>query len=255
MAVSQNGYGANDWSVITTYVVSDGGRKMALRKGSTGELLAHMVRWFDANIRDIDPGIMDDWSYAERPVRGSTTDLSNHASGTAADVDATRWPLGVQPEAYLTPAEIARIRQQLKVYEGCIRWGGDYTGRKDPMHFEINRDQATCDRVWAKLNANQEAPEMNADEWNKLVGQRIDGNLIPAAQRIEAGVGALIGINGPRHLELMARIGALTEIVKQLAPGKGSPIDMAAVEAVVQKGVAEAIQRIETTVTVKANEA
>jgi hypothetical protein len=155
MAVSQNGYPANDRSQCTTYIVSNGGkpggRTMTLRKGSPGELLAHFLRWFDATIRDIDPGIMDDWSYAERPIRGSTTTLSNHASGTAADVDATKWPLGVEPTSYLTPAEIARVRLRLQVYEGCIRWGGDYTGRKDPMHFEINRDQATCDRVWAEL--------------------------------------------------------------------------------------------------------
>ena len=148
---SQNGYSANDRTQCTTYTVSNSGRRMLLRKGSPGELLAHMVRWFDKNIRDIDPGIMDDWSYAERPVRGSTDVLSNHASGTAADVDATKWPLGVEPTAYLTAVEIAKIRAHLKLYEGCIRWGGDYISRKDPMHFEINRNQTACDLVWSKI--------------------------------------------------------------------------------------------------------
>ena len=166
MAVSQNGYTANDRTVITSYTVSDSGRKMSLRKGSPGELLAHFIRWFDASVRDIDPGIMDDWSYAERPIRGGTQ-LSNHASGTAADVDATKWPLGVQPEAYLTAAEIAKVRQQLRLYEGCIRWGGDYAGRKDPMHFEIDRDQASCDRVWAKLQSQPEDDDMYTDDDRK----------------------------------------------------------------------------------------
>jgi hypothetical protein len=151
MAFSQNRYSANDRSMITKYTIGQT-KSVNLRKGSTGALLAHMANWFDANIRDIDPGQLDEWGYAERPIRGGT-DLSNHASGTAVDVDATKWPLGVEPSAYLTAAEIARIREHLKVYEGCIRWGGDYTGRKDPMHFEINRDQATCDRVWAKIQS------------------------------------------------------------------------------------------------------
>lgn len=157
MAVSQNGYSANDRSMITKYVVTKGGRTMNLRKGSPGLLIAHVVTWFDENIRDIDPGIMDDWSYAERAIRGSRT-TSNHASGTAADVDATRWPLGRNPEVYLSAAEIAKLRAHLRTYEGCVRWGGDYTGRKDPMHFEINKGLAECDRVWTKISSGLAIP-------------------------------------------------------------------------------------------------
>lgn len=160
-AFSQNGYPANDRSFITTYEVTKTGRRLALRSGPAGQLLAHWVRWFDENIRDIDPGILDDWGYAERAIRGGV-ELSNHASGTAADVDATRWPLGVQPEAYLTAAEIAKVRARLKAYEGCIRWGGDYTGRKDPMHFEIDRPEADCARVLKKLLAQPTAADIPA---------------------------------------------------------------------------------------------
>ena len=161
MAVSQNGYPANDRRLVTGYQIG-GKAKVMLRRGSTGTLLKHFADWFDASIRDIDPGIPDDWGYAERPIRGGV-ELSNHASGTALDVDATKWPLGVQPEAYLIPAEIKAVRRQLTVYEGCIRWGGDYIGRKDPMHFEIDRDEATCDRVLAKLTAGPPAVEEEDD--------------------------------------------------------------------------------------------
>jgi hypothetical protein len=169
MAFSQNRYSANDRSVIVKYAIGQT-KSVNLRKGSTGALLAHMANWFDANIRDIDPGQLDEWGYAERLIRGGV-ETSNHASGTAVDVDATKWPLGSEPSKYLTAAEIARIREHLKVYEGCIRWGGDYTGRKDPMHFEINRDQATCDRVWAKLQSQgDDMPISNEDAdllWRK----------------------------------------------------------------------------------------
>ena len=84
------------------------------------------MRWFHATIRPINTGVFDDWSYAERTVRGESDVISNHASGTAGDVDATRWPLGSKATAYLTPAEIARVHAQLVTYEGCIRWGADY---------------------------------------------------------------------------------------------------------------------------------
>jgi hypothetical protein len=163
MAVySQNGYSANDRSVITTYTVTKTGRRMALRVGAPGEMLADFIQWFDENIRDLDPGILDEWGYAERPIRGGS-ELSNHASGTAGDVDATKWPLGVQASSYLTPAEIDRVHAKLAEYQGCIRWGGDYSGRRDPMHFEIDRDGPTVARVWAAIKAARAAGGKPAD--------------------------------------------------------------------------------------------
>lgn len=50
-----------------------------------------------------------------------------------------------------TSRQISAIHTRLKRYSGVIRWGGDYTGRKDPMHFEINRSVATTHRVKVKL--------------------------------------------------------------------------------------------------------
>lgn len=197
MPASQNGYSANDRSVLQTYNV--GKTKFLLRKGAPGWLLWHFLTWFDENIRDINPGILDDWSYAERPIRGATA-LSNHASGTAADVDATKWPLGVAPEVYLTAAEIARVRAQLKLYEGAIRWGGDYTGRKDPMHFEINRDAAFCVRIQAKLQkiqpTVQEDDMYDATARKELIG-RLD-EVVGMLRGIHPAVAALhIGVLDP----------------------------------------------------------
>jgi hypothetical protein len=114
----------------------------------------HLANWFDANIQDIDAGQLDDWGYAERPIRGGT-ELSNHASGTAIDINATKWPLGADPRINLSQAKIEAIRQHLRIYEGCIRWGGDYRGRKDPMHFEIVLNEDACDRIARKLSTRR----------------------------------------------------------------------------------------------------
>lgn len=167
MPVSQNGWSANDRSVIETYIVGRGMR-VALRSGDAGYLLKHFTDWFDANIKDVDEnynnGELDDWGYAERPIRGGLA-LSNHASGTAIDINATEWPLGSEASVYLTQAEIDKVHKQLLVYEGCIRWGQDYVGRKDPMHFEINTGAAEVARVAAKLRQQlPPAPEGGDDE-------------------------------------------------------------------------------------------
>ncbi|SDN95676.1 peptidoglycan-binding protein [Geodermatophilus sp. DSM 45219] len=151
MVASQNGYSANDRTIVQSYAIGSSGRtRVTLRKGSTGAMLQHFANWFDAEVQDIDAGRLDDWGYAERNVRDSS-DVSNHASGTAVDLNATRWPLGSRASINLSAAQVAAVQTQLQLYEGCIRWGENYSGRTDPMHFEINRDQGTVDRVWAEI--------------------------------------------------------------------------------------------------------
>ena len=75
------------------------------------------------------------WGHNYREISGSTT-LSNHASGTAIDVNAPDHPLGAS--GTFTSAQVSAIRTILTRCNGVVRWGGDYSGRKDEMHFEIN---------------------------------------------------------------------------------------------------------------------
>lgn len=148
MAVSQNGYVANDISRTQSYTITGTARAVRLRKGSPGAILVHFAAWFDKNVEDIEAGQLDDWGYAERPIRGGV-ELSNHASGTAIDLNSTKHPLGARDT--FTKAQAAKIRAKLKDYNGCIRWGGDYTNRADEMHFEIVRDVAACDAALKKV--------------------------------------------------------------------------------------------------------
>jgi hypothetical protein len=85
-------------------------------------LLRHVISW--------------DGSYVPRFIRGSKTQLSNHAFGTAFDINCNFNRLGTIP---------ARMRQK-----GCVRelvelanqngffWGGHFGGKRiDGMHFEV----------------------------------------------------------------------------------------------------------------------
>jgi len=162
MATSQNGWPAlsGGSSLLHRWDVPahTGSREFTLRNGSAGFLLCHFLLWYAERIEPLAGGVFDDWGYAFREVRGSATDLSNHASGTAADANATRHPLGVVgtflfrvkfKTKRITAA--ARIRIRLRLYRGAIRWGGDYNGRKDEMHFEINAGLSKCERVAKRL--------------------------------------------------------------------------------------------------------
>src|SRR5690348_7245452 len=166
MVSSQNGWSANQRSQTQAYTVGNG-RKIQLRKGDAGFVLKHFADWFDQKIEDIDQGA-DDWGYAERNVRGSATEVSNHASGTAMDLNATKHPLGKR--GTFSKAKTSAIRQRLKLYDGVIRWGGDYRNRADEMHFELNADSAAVSAVAAKLRAAQSSTVSNL---KKLVTPRM----------------------------------------------------------------------------------
>lgn len=152
MATCQNGLPVLTSAQCVVYTIGDSTR-VRLAPGSIGSILAHFGTWFDKNVRDIDAGILDDWGWADRKVRGSETDVSNHAGGYALDINATKWALGAKASIYLTPDEIARVHAQLAVYGGKLRWGADYVGRTDPMHVEWIGTQAEADALWAALTA------------------------------------------------------------------------------------------------------
>lgn len=85
------------------------------------DLLGCMITW--------------DGSYVPRFIRGSTSTLSNHAFGTAFDVNAAWNPLGTQPALMGKQGcvrELVEIANQHGFY-----WGGHFQSRPDGMHFEV----------------------------------------------------------------------------------------------------------------------
>ncbi len=135
MQKSQNGWPAspNEKAIgIKVFKIKNANRKMRLQKDA-GVILTAFAAEFHAQVEPIDEGVFDDWAYAYIEDRSSDSDLSNHASGTAIDLNATKHPLG-KKNTFTKP-------QQAKILELCekygIRWGGTYKSRPDDMHFEI----------------------------------------------------------------------------------------------------------------------
>ncbi len=148
MAVSQNGWKANDRSLIASYDI--GGGKVAVRKGDVATVLVYVAKRFDSEVENLVwPG---NWGYAERPIRGSRT-TSNHASGTAIDLNAPRHPLGKQ--GTFSKSQVRKIKKILADCGGVVRWGGNYSGRKDEMHFEINAGSARVREVAKAIRAGK----------------------------------------------------------------------------------------------------
>jgi hypothetical protein len=134
MASSQNGWPASpDRNAIDIISIEVEGckTKFALTK-KVAPIFKAFLAEFNEKVEKIDKG-QDDWGYAFRQVRGSTDMLSNHASGTAVDVNALKHPLGAKDT--FKPEEVEVIRELCTKYG--LRWGGDYKNRRDEMHFEI----------------------------------------------------------------------------------------------------------------------
>ena len=111
--------------------------KIACAK-AVAPLFVNFCKEFNESVEPIDEGQLDDWGYAFRMTRGSEKVLSNHSSGTAVDLNATKHPLGKSNT--FTKDQTNTI--QLLLVKYGLAWGGNYKKRKDEMHFEIALDKA-----------------------------------------------------------------------------------------------------------------
>jgi hypothetical protein len=76
-------------------------------------------------------------SFVPRFVRGSSTTLSNHAWGTAFDVNAAWNGLGRMPPLR---GEKGSVRELIPAANQFgFYWDGHFNGRRDGMHFEVAR--------------------------------------------------------------------------------------------------------------------
>jgi uncharacterized protein YukE len=153
--VSQNGWPVNPPRGART--IPGTNVRVNVADGPAGDVLMHVLGQVSSRVEDISldsqAGERDDWGYAERNVRGSG-DISNHASATAVDMNATRHVLGAQ--GTFTTEQSTEIRRILGEVDNVVRWGGDYTGRRDEMHFEIIGTQEQVRAVADRLRAAQQ---------------------------------------------------------------------------------------------------
>ena len=101
--------------------------------GDVHTVLGWVAERFDDTVDVLQAGQC--WGFAPRQIRGGSG-YSNHASGTAIDLNSARFPQGSRN---MTTKQIAACRAIVTESAGVIRWGGDFGGSTavDQMHFEI----------------------------------------------------------------------------------------------------------------------
>jgi len=121
---------------IQSFVIPGIKIKIACAK-AVAPLLINFCKEFHELVEPINEGQLDDWGYAFRMTRSSDRVLSNHASGTAIDLNAIKHPLGKSN----TFNKDQRNTINLLITKYGLNWGGNYKKRKDDMHFEIALSQ------------------------------------------------------------------------------------------------------------------
>ncbi len=130
----------DDWAknnIITAKVPQlvgiKGSPNVAFHKLAAPQLEKLWQDWEDADLMHL----VITWagSYVPRFIRGSRTKLSNHAFGTAFDINVKWNGLGVQP-ALIGQKGSVRELVQIANANGFY-WGGHFKNRPDGMHFEV----------------------------------------------------------------------------------------------------------------------
>lgn len=122
----------NGWPVISSSGLWTGHPLFgAVRKGDVYIVMHWLTHRFDTEVERIDR--RQSGGYNKRKIAGSTK-WSNHASGTAVDLNWRKHPVGGAHTGF-SSSKVQAIGLIVKAARGVIRWGGP--AFNDPMHFEI----------------------------------------------------------------------------------------------------------------------
>lgn len=137
MPTSQNGWSASPNLHVRPLVVDGVGFLPGIRDDDdVAYILGYFAEQYAKRVEPLkNPGC---WGFSYRADRNQSSDLSNHASGTAIDLNAPKHPNNVSIAKTFKPAQISEIHKILGECHGALRWGGDYTHTVDGMHVEVN---------------------------------------------------------------------------------------------------------------------
>ncbi len=107
--------------------------KVPFHAKAADQLKALWTAWEEAGLLPLVNGWAGSW--VPRFVRGSRVYLSNHAWGTAFDINVPWNALGAQPALVGQKGSVRKLVPL--AHEHGFFWGGHFPGRPDGMHFEV----------------------------------------------------------------------------------------------------------------------
>ncbi|HEY5150294.1 MAG TPA: M15 family metallopeptidase [Mycobacterium sp.] len=166
LAVPAGGTSYNGWPVgtpasaigVQNFVVPGTNVTLPIKAGDVATVLLYVAQRFNAEVETLEG--WQCWGYAYRANVNNPSVWSNHASGTAIDLNAVKHPNGAR--ATFTAAQTAAVRRILTFCGKVVYWGQDYTGTVDGMHFEIDvpPGDPSLGLLAARIRAGGEMPPL-----------------------------------------------------------------------------------------------
>ena len=145
MSQSLNGWTAPAKN-LKTFDIPGTKRRVTLDEDA-GRLLVALAADYHATVRKIDVGTWDEGGFNNRDARLAAGRLSNHASGSAIDLNwseegamGSAWGKKFFAQAK-TKAAMAVLKKR---YGSVLQWGGDWRAQ-DFMHWEIKPGATKAD--------------------------------------------------------------------------------------------------------------
>lgn len=187
--------------------------------------VAVVFRWladrYDDVVEHLVPGTC--WGWFVKTIEGGDS-ISNHASATAIDLNADQHPMGQAAAKSFSAGQIMECRAIVKAAGGVLRWGGDYSGRPDSMHWEINASAAAVKALAAKLRKQDDVTNDDIDKIADAVIAKMKTDLTYTPQgtttprKTVADVGLMETRRADMQRDLEAILATLSEKVDALAP-------------------------------------
>jgi len=176
---SQNGWPAYDTTThFTRFTAAE--QKWWAANDDVAVVFTEFIEQFVKRVEAIAGKVLDDWSYANRLVRGSTKTVSNHGSATAIDINALQHPRGVANTFSPSERVIMRdIKNKITDNAGVsvLRLGMDYKTTVDDMHIEINASPAKVKQAANKIRERNKPKPPVPQKETPVAIPKVDLNL------------------------------------------------------------------------------
>jgi hypothetical protein len=138
-------------------------------RSEVAPLFVELVDWLTRErAADRVPALSSSGGYVKRFIDGTTT-WSNHSWGLAADFNAGTNEYGWNATTDMPDGTSATAKRL------GMRWGGDYTGKKDGMHFEFMGTPADASRIAAGLRPKPVGWSAVSERTQRAVSAPVDG--------------------------------------------------------------------------------
>lgn len=130
--ITENGWPQIDSTQLQRGLVPGlNGVQIELRAGDVSDVLRAWMIWYDRNVEDIEANYLprDEWGWSAT----NSVWNSNHLSGTAVDINATKYPMGSHN---MPAAKADKVREGQRLFDGKVFWGSVWDN-PDEMHFQI----------------------------------------------------------------------------------------------------------------------